>query len=297
MSTIRQLHPGDEAALERFLLAHLDSSMFLLSNMRNAGLVDNGEPYSGVYVAALEGNEPNNEEIVAVLAHYWNGNIICQAPVEIDALWRSAVALSGRPVAGIVGLAEQVNSIADALGIMPEHCLLEGEETLFTLDLADLILPPALQTGSVSSRRMTVDDLDQLSAWRAAYQQETLGAPNSPQTLADARSAMLRSLNAGTSWVLEARGQLLAMTSFNAALSEAVQVGGVYTPPELRGRGYARAVVAASLRDASNEGVQRAILFTGTDHVAAQKAYRALGFEAVAAWGLVLLKEPLITLP
>ncbi|MEZ4613991.1 MAG: hypothetical protein R2867_00555 [Caldilineaceae bacterium] len=55
MPTIRQLHPGDETTLERFLLAHLDSSMFLLSNLRNAGLADTGERYSGSYVAAFEG--------------------------------------------------------------------------------------------------------------------------------------------------------------------------------------------------------------------------------------------------
>ncbi|MCB0185048.1 MAG: hypothetical protein KDE31_12325, partial [Caldilineaceae bacterium] len=72
MPTIRQLHPGDETTLERFLLAHLDSSMFLLSNLRNAGLADTGERYSGSYVAAFEG-----DAIVGVIAHYWNGNLIC----------------------------------------------------------------------------------------------------------------------------------------------------------------------------------------------------------------------------
>jgi len=296
MTIIRQLRLGDEATLERFLLARLDSSIFLLSNMRNAGLVDSGERYSGVYVAVFADNNSANDKIVAALAHYWNGNIICQAPVEVDALWRHAVSISGRPVAGIIGLAEQVNAIAHALGITPDHCLVEGEETLFTLDLADLILPPALQDGTVVGRRMVVDDLDQLAAWRAAYQQETLGAPDSPQTLAQARSAVTRSLHEGTTWVLEVNGHPLAMSSFNAALPEAVQIGGVYTPPELRRRGYGRAAVAASLREAKAEGVGQAILFTDDENVSAQRAYRALGFQAVAAWGLVLLKEPLIVI-
>ncbi len=83
----------------------------------------------------------------------------------------------------------------------------------------------------------------------------------------------------------------MAMSSFNTAIDEAVQVGGVWTPPALRRRGYARAVVAASLRDARAEGVQRAILFTGDTNIAAQKAYRAIGFQGVGDYGLLLLKE------
>jgi uncharacterized protein len=77
---------------------------------------------------------------------------------------------------------------------------------------------------------------------------------------------------------------------FNARLPDVVQVGGVYTPPEHRRRGAARAVVAGMLRGARDEeGVGRAILFTGDDNVAAQTAYRAIGFTAVGEYGLVLL--------
>ena len=84
----------------------------------------------------------------------------------------------------------------------------------------------------------------------------------------------------------------MALSGFNAVLREAVQIGPVYTPPELRRRGYARAAVAASLLDARAEGVQTAILFTGQDNLPAQKAYTALGFRHVGAFRLVLLKEP-----
>ena len=66
----------------------------------------------------------------------------------------------------------------------------------------------------------------------------------------------------------------------------------MWTPPQLRGRGYARGVVGASLRDARAAGATRAILFTGDDNHAAQKAYRSLGFEVVGEYGLVLLREP-----
>lgn len=66
-----------------------------------------------------------------------------------------------------------------------------------------------------------------------------------------------------------------------------VQVGGVYTPPALRSRGYARCAVAGSLLAARAEGAERAILFT--NNPAAVRAYEALGFARIGEYALVLL--------
>jgi predicted GNAT family acetyltransferase len=87
--------------------------------------------------------------------------------------------------------------------------------------------------------------------------------------------------------VAEAQGRPVAFTGFNAALPDVVQVGGVYTPPFGRARGFARAAVAGSLLHARDRGAVRAVLFTDVDNAPAQRAYRALGFEPVGDWGLV----------
>lgn len=81
------------------------------------------------------------------------------------------------------------------------------------------------------------------------------------------------------------------MTAFNARLPEIVQVGGVWTPPELRGRGYARCVIAAHLRVARRSGADRAILFTDEENLPAQRAYEALGFSEIGTYGLAFLEE------
>jgi predicted GNAT family acetyltransferase len=104
---------------------------------------------------------------------------------------------------------------------------------------------------------------------------------------------MERSLKERRTWILEEQGKPVACSSFNTAIKEAVQVGGVWTPPELRSRGYGRAVVAASLLDARAEGVTKAILFTGENNIAAQKAYVALGFRHIGDYRIVLLHSPL----
>jgi predicted GNAT family acetyltransferase len=71
-----------------------------------------------------------------------------------------------------------------------------------------------------------------------------------------------------------------------------VQIGGVWTPPAWRGRGYAKAVVAGALLAARERGVARSVLFTGPDNHPAQAAYRALGYGRVGDYALVLFAEP-----
>ena len=83
----------------------------------------------------------------------------------------------------------------------------------------------------------------------------------------------------------------MAKSSFNARIKEAVQIGGVWTPPELRNRGYGRSAVAASLLEARSEGVEKAILFTGGDNIPAQKAYTSLGFQPIGRYRIFLLQR------
>ena len=75
MAELRLLRPGDEAALDTFLARYADTSMFLRSNARSAGLTDRGEPTQATYVAALDGGR-----IAGVAAHCWNGMVLVQAP-------------------------------------------------------------------------------------------------------------------------------------------------------------------------------------------------------------------------
>ncbi|MEO8185467.1 MAG: GNAT family N-acetyltransferase [Deltaproteobacteria bacterium] len=73
--------------------------------------------------------------------------------------------------------------------------------------------------------------------------------------------------------------QLLSLSTFNAALPDIVQLGGIYTPPALRGRGYVKHAIAAQLREARERGASRAVLFTKNPN--AVRAYEALGFSRI----------------
>jgi uncharacterized protein len=275
------LGAGDEAELEGFLVAHADSSMFLRANVLRAGIVDRGEPLQATYVAARVAGQ-----IVAVAAHAWNGMVIVQGRADaIGDAARAAVERSGRDVKGFSGPYAQVVAARAGLGLGDRHAALDSREDLFALALDQLRVPPPLADGRWSCRHPVAEDRLQLARWSYAYEIEALGVTPTPER---EQRALQDHEPRPSTWVLVAEGKLAARSGFNAELPDAVQIGGVYTPPELRGRGYGRAVVAGSLVDARARGVQRSILFTAHDNIAARSAYLALGYRIVGDYGLVL---------
>jgi RimJ/RimL family protein N-acetyltransferase len=274
------LAPGDEAELERFLAARADSSMFLLGNSRAAGLVDRGEPLQATYIAARE-----EGAIVAVAAHCWNGNLMLQGPVElIGDVARVAVERSGREVRGILGPHAQVVAVRAALGLADCATQLDSREDLMTLPLADLRLPPPLADGRWLCRNPLAEDEATRSRWGFDYETEALGMPATRERRPDKPFQPQPS-----AFVLVVDGQLAAGCRFTAELPDAVLIGGVYTPPPLRNRGYGRAVVAGALAAVRARGVTRGVLFT--ENPAARAAYAAIGFRVVGDWSIVLFNR------
>ncbi len=277
---LRSLGPGDQPALEAFLVRHADFSMFLRSNSRAAGLVYEGQPLQAQYVAAFDGGE-----IVAVAAHCWNDMLLVQAPVHVAEVARAAVELSARPVAGLSGPAAQVVAARSALGLDDRPAPKFGREELFALDLKDLVVPAPLADGQWTCRHPRPDELELLIDWRVDYAREALHAPDTPTLRRECELELRLVHERGSNWVLEDRG-LVSYSAFNARLPDVVQIGGVWTPQALRGQGYGRAVVAGSLLEVKETGVRRAVLFAERED--AKRAYTGIGFQVVGEYGLVL---------
>lgn len=284
MKSTRRLGPADREALDAFLLKHRASSMFLRSNAYQAGLQDGPDRYQGLYVGQFDG-----DILADVAAHYWNGHIILQAPTAPVELAAAVARESQRPVTGVIGPWSQVRVVEPKMDLDRSHLGKVVPEYLYTLDLDALNVPQTLTTETVQHRLAVLDDVPTLVAWRRVYDRITMGFPE--HAIDDARNE--RMFNAAIEdrrlWVLEDKGRAVAMTSFNAVLPDTVQVGGVFTPEENRGRGYARSVVAGSLTEARAAGVTDAILFTEVDNIAAQKAYESLGFVRVGDYAMVVL--------
>lgn len=286
MPELRLLRPGDEAALDTFLARHADTSMFLRSNARSAGLVDRGQPMQATYVALLEG-----ERIRGVAAHCWNGMVLVQAPDGADAgaAAREAVRRSRRTVTGFSGPWSQVVAAREALGLGAAPTTKDSRDELYVLDLARLVVPPGLASGTLRCRHPTESELALLVDWRVRFAVEALGATDGPDLRQASTDDVRLQHDRGTDWLLLAGAAPVSYSVFNAMLPDIVQIGGVWTAPEFRGRGYARSVVAGSLLSARKQGIERAVLFADPANEAARRAYLFLGFRVSGDYGLVLL--------
>jgi GNAT superfamily N-acetyltransferase len=193
-----------------------------------------------------------------------------------------AAAIVGSVISGAVGEATAVRKVLAALGLAEKPVRRDADEPGFAMSLTELQVP------DVTGMRLVPADAglrDMLVEWRSAYCQELMGA-GADDAEVTAQRDIDAYIAAGSHRVLLRGGIPVAMTGFNAALPEIVQVGGVYVPPVLRGQGLARRAVALHLQDARTQGVARAVLFAAND--AAGRAYRAIGFQRKGTMALVL---------
>jgi RimJ/RimL family protein N-acetyltransferase len=282
MPEIRLLGPEDEAPLDRFLAAHGDYAQLMRANLRRGGIADRGEPYQGTYGARLD-----RGAVTAVAAHYWNGMVLVQAERDPVRVGRCALEASDRPLTGLLGPWDQVVRLSRALGLPRDARGRDRPQTLMALDLSDLVVPEPLASGRLVCRRARSSELELLYNWRAAFDAETSGQREDLAVRATARRTVDRLQADGDNWVLTRDGRLLATCTVLGETDGSVQIGGVHTPKDRRGRGYARAVVAGTLLAGRACGQIRATLFT--DNPAAERAYRAIGFAAVGEVGYVVL--------
>ena len=260
--------PAQFAELDAFLMTHNHSSLYLRAELRRSW----GQP---MFAVARE-----HGRIVATATQSLAGMILLQAPVRAGDVSEAVLKQSGRRLAGFFGPLHQVRAARAEMGLDAAPALKDSAEDLFALKLSDLRLPPALACGQVRCRIAGAADFEQLAEWRYAFREATLKDIPGEQLEKTSRGDITSLLPAGSLFILEGDGPL-ACCSFNARLPDMVQVGNVWTPPALRGRGYGRAVVAGALQIARDAGAVKAILATGRHNVAAQAAYRAIGFNSV----------------
>ena len=282
---VRTLGRGDEHILADFLESRADSSMFLRANLYTSGIVDTGKPYTGTFVAALEGTR-----IEAVVSLFWNGFLSVQAPYHLGPILTHLNALHVRPIKGLLGPLAQTDEARQLLGMRNAATRKNSREDLFALGLDQLVVPGHLAAGRWTSRQPRPAEIDTLIEWRVASGMEALGGSDDEAARRDAAETIRRQDGEGSLWVLEVDGRVVSMNSYNAMIPDMVQIGGVFTPKDLRGLGFARACVAGSLLAARKTGVERSVLFTPKENASAQAAYRAIGFRVVGEYGLVVFQ-------
>jgi predicted GNAT family acetyltransferase len=79
-------------------------------------------------------------------------------------------------------------------------------------------------------------------------------------------------------------GGPVSMLGIQPEVAGVVRIGPVYTPPELRRRGYAGSAVAAASRRALAGGARTCLLFTDLANATSNKIYAEVGYRRAGDW-------------
>ncbi len=89
-------------------------------------------------------------------------------------------------------------------------------------------------------------------------------------------------------WGYFIKDQLVSIADLNAKASDIGQLGGVYTDPNFRKKGYSKAVIHNLLLDIKKiHNIRKLVIFTGENNLPAQKLYESIGVNQVGYFVLL----------
>lgn len=201
-------------------------------------------------------------------------NVTPLAPDEADALAARLAAL-GQPVPGVVAARDTAEAFARA---WHRHtgakATVHQSQRLYRL--GTLTTPHPAPPGR--ARIVGEGDREQLMRWRGEFAEAVGDAgARDPAEWADSRIAY-----GGIMFWESEDGTPLSMAGVTPVVAGQVRVAPVYTPPHLRGHGYAGAVTAAVSRAVLATGIREVLLFTDLSNPTSNGLYQRIGYRAVA---------------
>lgn len=173
-------------------------------------------------------------------------------------------------LSGVIGKRDVLKPFTDALA--------RPFSTHVDLMLYQLMKAPDFGRASGEARTATTDDLDLLVEWHRAFEIE-VGMIAVPTPLTE---RVNRRINDQQLILWMDNNQPVSMAGANPLPATSARIGPVYTPPQLRGRGYAQAVTAAASEHVQRDVPRTVFLFTDAVNPASNKAYQRIGFQHVA---------------
>lgn len=175
----------------------------------------------------------------------------------------------GHRLPGVSGPVEQTARFADrwsrSTGV---RVRLHTSERLYRLAQ---LSPPTGVPGAL--RRAVAADLDLVADWITAFARD-VGHSHLVDPGQDAR----RRVDDGQVHLWEADGRVVSMAANSYPVAGVVRIGPVYTPPDLRQRGYAGASVAELSRRLLDAGSRECMLYTDRANPTSNSVYQRIGY-------------------
>jgi len=179
---------------------------------------------------------------------------------------------------------------ADSLRALAE-LVQPGNDIIYLLQVPPIAVPPGLQAAKVAqgvqmvaTRRLQADDGAQVLGDADAAEMLALAALTQPGPFLARTHSMGRFIG------LRVDGRLAAMAGERMRFPGHVEVSGVCTHPDFRGRGLARRLSAAVSADIQQRG-ERPFLHAWKTNTAAIALYESLGFEVRAEVNVAVLQH------
>lgn len=178
---------------------------------------------------------------------------------------------------GIVGEVATTNLYSAALAREGVRCTAEMEQGIYRCRGVKM---PSMDE-ALTLRQATDADRELLGQWVTDYFAEALPdePPRDGQPHADAR------IEGGNLWlaVPESGGEPVAMACANRNIGTSCTVNMVYTPKDLRRRGYGSYVTAQLTQRLLDGGLQETHLYTDLGNPTSNGIYQAIGYERVGS--------------
>ncbi|HEU5440269.1 MAG TPA: GNAT family N-acetyltransferase [Ktedonobacterales bacterium] len=201
--------------------------------------------------------------------------IALSAPANIvDRLVDDLRAVYGDTLPGVLGPAAESLAFAEAWRSLTGEPFRPGmKERIYQLDT---VIPVVGVPGRL--RRATEADRPLLEEWLAAFFAEAV-----PGEAGNVAAWVTEALGFTTRGVClwEAEGKPVSLAGHSGPTPNGMRIGPVYTPPRLRGHGYASAITAALSQLLLDQGRRFCFLFTNLANPTSNKIYQAIGYRPV----------------
>jgi len=262
-----------------FLRKYEDFSLFLLGNLETHGHKLTFAPNSGNFKLVR-----HRGKIVAIFCLTRRGNLLVQSELSDRRLSEkilTACQAEDLPILGLLGpwdFCQHLWNLFKEKAIIINDNLIT-KNILYTLDPSKQMI-----SDEPHVRLLLPGDYPQWKRLRIEYLEGL------PSDLSEEQNheLFLEKVKNKISWGYFLQEQLVAMADLNAKAMDLGQVGGVYTVPSFRKKGFARSVMRQLIIDAKNiHQIRKLIIFTGENNHPARKLYESLEAHSVGYYGLM----------